>query len=128
MYVNCYLGLLGATFNFLLLQIGYLLHIENMVAVFVLSGAAGIFLVPTTSLFAAYAAEAAFPEGQGSVTGYLFATSQTFGFIFGIVFISWIDDVHTWKIAVILMLHTVFFAISFAVNWITPEQLNRSNF
>jgi len=45
-----------------------------------------------TSLFFAYSAEVVFPVGEGSAGGYLFAGSQTFGFVFGFVIISVIDS------------------------------------
>ena len=84
-------GLMGAAFNFLLLQLSILLKIDGKIASFMISGCSGFFLVPLTALFAAYASEAAFPESQGSVTGYLFAVSQTFGFILGFICVNWMD-------------------------------------
>ena len=41
-----------------------------------------------TSLFFAYSAEVVFPIGEGSAGGYLFAGSQTFGFLLGLVVIN----------------------------------------
>lgn len=45
---------------------------------------AGFFSIPITSMLMAYSSEVVYPLGEGSATGYLFAASQTFGFILGI--------------------------------------------
>jgi hypothetical protein len=55
------------------------------------AGIAGFFLIPNVSLYIAYSAEVAFPIGEGSAGGYLFAAGQTFGFLLGLVIISIID-------------------------------------
>ena len=55
------------------------------------SGLTGFFLIPLTSLYFTYSAEVAFPIGEASAGGYLFAASQTFGFILGLIVISLID-------------------------------------
>ena len=88
--------------------------------VIVLAGIiAGLFVFPINSLLIAYASDVAFPVGQGSVTGYMFAFSQTFGFIAGICFISWIDKENTWKIYVTMGAHTLFFVLALYFNYLT---------
>jgi len=57
----------------------------------VFAGLAGFFLIPNVSLYLAYSAESAFPIGEGSAGGYLFAGGQTFGAILGATVISVID-------------------------------------
>lgn len=49
---------------------------------------AGFFIIPLTALFTTYSAELTYPIPQASVTGYLFAGSQTVGFLFGMFWIS----------------------------------------
>ena len=40
-------------------------------------------MIPTTSIFLAYSSEVIYPLGEGSATGFLFASAQTFGFLLG---------------------------------------------
>jgi hypothetical protein len=54
----------------------------------------GIFLIPTTSLLMAYSSEVVYPLGEGSATGYLFAASQTFGFVIGLGSAAFIKSAH----------------------------------
>lgn len=93
-----------------------------------IAGCAGFFLAPLTALFTAYASEAAFPEGQASITGYLFAISQTFGFVLGIACVSWIDNQNKWKVTLVLIIHSAFYLLALVVNFVTPEQLNKTKF
>ena len=75
-------------------------------------GIIGIFLIPMPSLFMAYSSEVSFPEGEGSSTGYLFAASQTFGFVIGLVTVSFIDKDNKWKIYLSMGYHTFFILMS----------------
>jgi hypothetical protein len=43
----------------------------------------GAFIIPMTSMLMAYSSEVVYPLGEGTSTGYLFAASQTFGFVLG---------------------------------------------
>jgi hypothetical protein len=52
-------------------------------------------LIPNVSLYIAYSAETAFPIGEGSAGGYLFAAGQTFGFLLGITIISVLNSHRT---------------------------------
>jgi len=45
-------------------------------------------MTPLPSIMVAYASELTFPIDEGSSAGYLFAFSQTFGFILGIISIN----------------------------------------
>jgi hypothetical protein len=51
------------------------------------------FSIP--SLYVLYSTEIAFPTDQASATGYLMAFSQTFGFLFGILFAGLLDGSRT---------------------------------
>jgi hypothetical protein len=66
-----------------LLQFVILLKPDDW-APLILAGCVGFFNIPTTSLFMSYSSEVVFPLGEGSATGYLFAASQTFGFVAGL--------------------------------------------
>jgi hypothetical protein len=46
-----------------------------------------------TSLLMAYASEVVYPSGEGTATGYLFASSQTFGFAVGMATSALIEKV-----------------------------------
>ena len=66
---------------------------------------AGVYLIPYTALFTAYTSEVVFPIPEGSATGYLFAVSQTFGFLAGIGTIAVIDNSegeNEWKVFVMM--------------------------
>mgnify|MGYP007068595262 FL=1 len=52
-----------------------------------MAACAGFFVIPLTALFTMYSTELSFPVAQGSATGYLFAGSQTVGFISGLLWV-----------------------------------------
>lgn len=70
----------------------YTEKVDSYVVVALISGLVGFFLIPNVSLYIAYAAEVAFPIGEGSAGGYLFAAGQTFGFLLGLIIVSVIDE------------------------------------
>ena len=77
---------------FIVLQIAFYLQNENLIFLIVIGLCAGVYLLPFTSLFTAYSSEVVFPLPEGSATGYLFAASQTFGFLLGIGSIAIVDS------------------------------------
>ena len=98
--------------TFIALQIVYT-RLETREWVLAISGGCvGFFLLPLTSLFMAYSSEIVFPLGEGSATGYLFASSQTFGFLLGIGMISFIEKDHEWKSYISMGIHAFFIFIS----------------
>lgn len=52
----------------------------------------GIFFVPLPSILISYSSEVVFPIDESSSAGYLFACSQTFGFIVGFSSISYLTQ------------------------------------
>jgi hypothetical protein len=64
---------------------------DNYWLIATLAGLAGVFLIPNVSLYIAYSAETAFPIGEGSAGGYLFAAGQTFGFVLGVIIMAVLD-------------------------------------
>ena len=59
--------------------------------ILILAGAAfGFFVTPLPSLYMAYSSEVIYPLGEGSATGYLFAASQTYGFVIGLGAIAFV--------------------------------------
>jgi len=50
----------------------------------------GFFLIPLPSILITYGSELVFPIDESSSAGYLFASSQTFGFLIGFVSIKMI--------------------------------------
>lgn len=61
---------------------------------FLMGACTGFFLIPITAMLMAYSSEVVYPLGEGSATGYLFAASQTFGFVFGIGSAALIESAH----------------------------------
>ena len=57
----------------------------------ILGGLVGFFTIPSPSILISYASEVVFPIDEGSSAGYLFAASQTFGFLFGFGSISFLN-------------------------------------
>ena len=74
-----------------LLVLGYMFKIKSTGGIILLGGLVGFFMIPTPSIVISYASEVVFPIDEGSSAGYLFATSQTFGFIFGFGSISYLN-------------------------------------
>jgi hypothetical protein len=58
-----------------------------------------------TALFITYSAELTFPVPQASATGYLFAGSQTVGFISGMIWVSILDKTNKWKVYLMYGIH-----------------------
>ena len=86
------LGLVCGILNFTLLQFFFIHVNENIFALIAIGLCLGVFLIPYTALFTSYASEAVFPLPEGSATGYIFAASQTFGFVAGLGSISLIES------------------------------------
>ena len=113
--------------TFVSLQIIYT-RVETTEWVLIISGGCvGFFLLPLTSLFMAYSSEVVFPLGEGSATGYLFASSQTFGFLLGLGMISFIDKEHIWKSYTSMGIHSFFIFLSIFFVLSTKEILRRTN-
>lgn len=80
-----------------------------------------------------------YPLGEGSATGYLFAASQTFGFIIGLASAALIKSSHDdeftkgdegelWKIYLFMGLHGLFYLGAFLVGLFTKNLLNRTKY
>ena len=115
MYINCYLGQIGAILTFALLSITFCAEIHSLVVIGVVSGCLGFFVIPLTALFTTYSAEQTFPAPQASATGYLFAGSQTIGFVSGLLWISWLDEKSKWKVYLMFAAHTLIIIIGLFV-------------
>ena len=87
----------------------------------------GAFFIPLPSLFLSYSSETVFPLGEGSATGYIYAVSQTFGFLLGLGSISFLDKENKWKVYTIYGAHCFFLLISILSICTTKEVLNRTN-
>ena len=133
------LGLLGAFIMFTILQI-ILLRKQSFAWVsFLMGGCVGFFLIPITAMLMAYSSEVVYPLGEGSATGYLFAASQTFGFVFGIGSAALISSAHSddktkaddgemWKVYLFMGLHALFFLSAFLLALLTKNTLNRTKY
>lgn len=64
---------------------GFINHADKAMTICLLSIIFGFHYLSSPPTFILFAAETAFPIDQASVTGYLFAISQTFGFLGGII-------------------------------------------
>jgi hypothetical protein len=64
----------------------FLLKIKNTGELIFIGGITGFFLIPMPSILITYASQVVFPIDEGSSAGYLFASSQTFGFLIGLMF------------------------------------------
>ena len=84
--------------------------------------------MPVISLFTAYASEVTFPNGEGSTTSYLFASSQIFGFALGMASISFLDKQNVETAYFLMSLHTALVLIAFVLNFLTKEDLRRTQF
>ena len=133
------LCLLGAFIMFTILQI-ILLRKQSFAWVsFLMGGCVGFFLIPITAMLMAYSSEVVYPLGEGSATGYLFAASQTFGFVFGIGSAALISSAHSddktkaddgemWKVYLFMGLHALFFLSAFLLALLTKNTLNRTKY
>ena len=74
-----------------LLLIAYIFKVHSTWKIIVLGGAIGLFTIPFPSIVISYASEVVFPVDEGSSAGYLFAASQTFGFLLGFGSISYLN-------------------------------------
>ena len=93
-----------------------------------MGGCAGFFVIPLTDLFTTYSAELTYPVGQGSATGYLFAGSQTVGFISGMIWIIILDKTNKWKVYVMFAVHTAFLALALIISLWTKQHLNKTKY
>lgn len=74
-----------------LLLLGYYFKVTSTWKLIVLGGFVGFFTIPFPSIVISYASEVVFPIDEGSSAGYLFAASQTFGFLLGFGSISFLN-------------------------------------
>lgn len=128
MYIYHYVGIIGSLASLSAFEAVYFTVTSQLYIIILIGIVGGFFIFPLQPLLVAYASDVAFPVGQGSITGFLFAFSQTFGFISGLVFISWIDKTNIWKIYATMGFHILFFCISLFFNLKTREILNRTRF
>ena len=87
-----------------------------------------------------YSSEVVFPLGEGSATGYLFAASQTFGFVAGLGSAALVKSPNAddefgaqnptplWKIYLFLGLHGLFLLSSFLASLGLKNKLNRTKY
>jgi hypothetical protein len=78
---------LGAFVTFSLLCLTFSFKVKSFIVIGIMAACAGFFVIPLTALFTMYSTELSFPVAQGSATGYLFAGSQTVGFISGLLWV-----------------------------------------
>jgi hypothetical protein len=97
--------------------------------IFVIIGVTtGFFLIPITALFTMYAAEQTYPTAQGSTVGYLFAGSQTVGFISSMIWVLILDIENKWKIYMMFAVHVGLIGVSLIVNLNIKQILNKTNY
>jgi sugar phosphate permease len=106
----------------------FALKVQSLGLIIPAAGAVGFFVFPITAIFTAYSAELSFPVVQGSATGYLFACSQTFGFVSGLAWSSIIDEDSEWKVYLFFGSNALFIFVSMLITWFTPEELNKTDF
>jgi len=75
-----------------LLMLFYLLKNSNTGELIFLGGITGFFLIPMPSILITFASQVVFPIDESSSAGYLFASSQTFGFLIGLFFTQILDS------------------------------------
>lgn len=93
-----------------------------------MGGCLGFFVIPLTALFTTYSSELTYPVAQGSATGYLFAGSQTVGFVSGMIWVLILDKTNKWKVYLMFGVHTAFIIVSFIISLNTKQFLNKTNF
>lgn len=76
--------------TFLILAFVY--KMQSLAEIAVIGGLVGFFFIPTPSILISYASEVVFPIDESSSAGYLFAASQTFGFLMGLGSISYLNQ------------------------------------
>jgi MFS family permease len=122
------LGLLGSFINFGLNQLIFLFGVDSFIIMILIGVCVGFFVIPITALYTAYSVELTYPIAQGSATGYLFAASQTFAFILGMLWITILDRVNKWKVYLMFGVHTFFIFLSLLININTKELLKKTNY
>jgi hypothetical protein len=68
--------------------VAFIYKLDNKGEIIFLGGMVGFFMIPIPSILISYSSELVFPIDESSSAGYLFASSQTFGFLFGFLSIS----------------------------------------
>lgn len=96
------LGLIGSLINFGFNQLIFLLGVDSLIISILMGVCVGFFVIPLTAVYTAYSVELTYPIAQGSATGYLFAVSQTFAFISGMLWITILDKTNKWKVYLML--------------------------
>lgn len=119
--------ILGCYVFFGLLIYVYAEGIDNFATIAVCAGLAGFFLIPNVSLYIAYSAETAFPIGEGSAGGYLFAAGQTFGFLLGITIISVLNSKRNPALISFLVFEVLIVLSLVLIAW-TKEDLKRQKY
>lgn len=82
---------LGFVVGYVILNVSFIYGVSSDWALYLISLVMGFNYMAVPSYFVVYGAQIAFPVDQASVAGYLFAISQTFGFILGLVLIPFIN-------------------------------------
>lgn len=92
-------------------------------------------MIPTTSIFLSYSSEVIYPLGEGSATGFLFASAQTFGFLAGLGSAALIklendqpDGAEKWYVYIFMLAHVLCFFGSFIGTLFTKNSLNRTKY
>lgn len=115
------IGLFGAVATFSLLCLTFSLKVKEFIVIGIMAACAGFFVIPLTALFTMYSTELSFPVAQGSATGYLFAGSQTVGFISGIIWAYILDKTNKWKVYLLFGIHSLFLLGSLIITIFTPQ-------
>jgi hypothetical protein len=107
-----------------LLLLGFLFKITSTGELIFLGGITGFFLIPLPSILITFGSEVVFPIDESSSAGYLFASSQTFGFLIGFFSIQILDSTfETSKLIIIIYCGLLF--LSFLMTVFVKEDLRK---
>lgn len=79
-----YVGLFVTFLMDIIVQLIFARKPDKVWIIYMVGICTGFFKIPISAIILAYASEAFYPIGEGSATGYLVASSKTFGFVLGL--------------------------------------------
>jgi hypothetical protein len=90
--------------------------IDSQIIIILVGSVLGVFQTSLNSLFISFSSELTYPIAQGSATGFLYAGSQAFGFISGMLWIIILDKTSKWKVHLLFIVHAFLLVLSLVVN------------
>lgn len=110
-----------------LLVFAFVYSVTDATYILIMGGLVGFFLIPLPSILILYGSELVFPLDESSSAGYLLASSQTFGFIVGLVSISIMERTRE-SSELVLFTYCGLLFISFVLSLIVKENLNKMRY